>query len=692
MELPFLVAALPPSGRPEILAVGRATAQPDGSRRLEGASPSFRARVEMTPSARHPGRWDLRLTVTCLSPVPLEAGLRVEVRLGPTADPGWLVPGLFYGENRLPACTRRYPRFTRDSPDPAALEADAWGFRADRAATPAVFAWDASGGAALVTAESSALGQAGVGFAMDGRHPLLRLHFPYREEPVRYDGSAHAQPADLPAYRWEPGRTVSLDAALYLLDADRHGYADVLRDVHDAPGRHDVHDAPGGRDVHGGPADPGGVAWVSIAEAADLTAWGLLRWHYRPDPAVLLETAAFDREALGARGDRPAMHVSWVSGTPYAFALLAHGRRRGAAQEVAAAAAVLDHIAANLAPAGTFWGQWTASAGWGTGWTPQPHRLHARTAGDATLFLLRSLAAERALGHEHPGWEGAVRSNLDAACAMQREDGAFPAGFDARNGAALSWDGSAGLAWVPALAEAAASLDEPAYLRAAARAGAYYARSVEAEFLCGAPEDVDLAPTSEDGYVAVMAYTLLFEQDGDPAWLALARRAADWTLTFRYTYDVAFPPRTLLGQYGFRTRGADQASPSNQHLHSFGLIALPEMVRLARHLGDPYYLETTRENLACFRQLVAREDGDINAYRGMVSERYYQTACFQAKGMLLTLSHAWSVGVLLLACEAALGIPELSDAGEQRAAPERAAHAAGATSAAPAPHRRRNSA
>jgi hypothetical protein len=38
----------------------------------------------------------------------------------------------------------------------------------------------------------------------------------------------------------------------------------------------------------------------------------------------------------------------------------------------------------------------------------------------------------------------------------------------------------------------------------------------------------------------------------------------------------------------------------------------------------------------------------------MASERYYQTDCFQAKGMLLTLSHAWSVGVLLLGCEDAL--------------------------------------
>src|SRR5205807_504349 len=142
--------------------------------------------------------------------------------------------------------------------------------------------------------------------------------------------------------------------------------------------------------------------------------------------------------------------------------------------------------------------------------------------------------------------------------------------------------------------------------------------------------------------------------DHGAAWLSAARRAADWTLTFRYTYDVDFPPHTLLADYRFRSRGADQASPANQHLHSYGLICMPELERLGRYLGDEYYLASARENLACFRQFVARHDGDFNAYRGMVSERFYQTACYQPKGMLLTLSHAWCVGVLLYACEAAI--------------------------------------
>ena len=42
------------------------------------------------------------------------------------------------------------------------------------------------------------------------------------------------------------------------------------------------------------------------------------------------------------------MHVSWVSGVPYAYALLRHGRRVGNEEYVRAAEAVLDHIAANL--------------------------------------------------------------------------------------------------------------------------------------------------------------------------------------------------------------------------------------------------------------------------------------------------------------------------------------------------------
>ena len=527
-------------------------------------------------------------TVTYDGAEPVEAGIRFELALPAAADPKWLVPGVFYGENRLESCTRIYPRFTPGRVDVERMESEAWSFRADRCATPAVF----SNGRGLVTSEVSPLGQAGVGFALRDGAPVLWLDFPYREEPLRYDGSETPAAPDVQTHVWEPGESVELDVRELALAELR-------------------------------PSEPfADPSWVTVEEAAELAAFGLHRWHYKPDPPRLIETRSFD----GA-DERDHMHVSWVSGVPYAYALLKHAERVGNEEFRSAAVAVLDHVAANLTPGGTFWSQWTCDRGWTWGWHPDHSRLHARTLADATLFMLRA--------GDH--WADAARSNLAAALRTQRDDGALPAAHHVDTGDAVSWDGTAGMAWIPAFVEAG-HLDE-------ARAAGDYFKQFELWY--GAAEDVDLAPTSEDGAAAVMAFVALEEWE-------TARRAADWMLTFRYTYDVAFPDNSMLGRNGFRTRGGDQASPANQHLHCFGLICLPEMIRLGRAVGEPWYEQTTRENLACFRQFVARHDGDFGAMRGMTSERYYQTDVFAPKGGLLPLAHAWTTGVLLYACEAAL--------------------------------------
>lgn len=325
-----------------------AALRPDGT-----VEPAFDIVIEQREGG------EVVLTATCTSVGPVDAGLRVELRLESTSDPKWLVPGIFYGENRPEQCARLFPRFVAGRTDVEAMESDAWSFRADRCATPAVFAL----GGGLVTTEESALGQSGVGFAYRDGRPVIWLDFPYREEPLRYDGSETAAPPDVQTYRWQPGERAVLK--LRQNDGDWRG---ALRPDTSLP------ESP---------------AWVSVEEAAGLAAWGLYRWHYRPDPARLIETAAFDR-GFAQFGDRDAMHVSWVSGVPYAYALLLHGRRVGNTDYVQAAEAVLDHVAANLTPGGTFWSQWTAERGWTTGWHPDRSRLHARTLADATLFMLRA--------------------------------------------------------------------------------------------------------------------------------------------------------------------------------------------------------------------------------------------------------------------------------------------------------------
>jgi len=528
--------------------------------------------------------FDGERTVTYEGAEPVDAGIRLSVSLPATDDPAWLVPGIFYGENRVEACSRLYPRFTAGPVDVARMESDAWSFRADRCATPAVFAR----GGGLATSERSPLGQAGVGFAFRDGAPTIWLDFPYREEPLRYDGSETPAAPDVQTHTWQPGERVTLD-----VDVVGGDWREVLR--------------PRATTVR--PA-----AWVSVEEAAELAAYGLYRWHFKADPARLIETQSFS-----LREERDHMHVSWVSGAPYAYALLRHGRRVGNDEYVHAAEAVLDHIAGNLAPAGIFWPQWTHDRGWTWGWHDDHTRAHARTVADAALFMLR--AGGR--------WEDAARSNVAVALRSQRNDGALPSALHLETGEPVSWDGTAGMSWIPAFVAA----DE---LDAARRAGEYYRRF---DHWYGAPEDVDLAPTSEDGYAAVMAFVAL----GD--W-ETARRAADWALTFRYSYDVAFPAATTLAGLGFKSFGADTASPPNQHLHAFGLVCLPELLAL----GEPY-ATSALQHLECFRQCIARFDGDFGAQRGMAAERYLQTDCFGPKGSLLPESHAWSIGLVLYACE-----------------------------------------
>ncbi|NED99320.1 hypothetical protein [Phytoactinopolyspora halotolerans] len=627
--------------------------------RLEGHTPAtdpaqtpvlvgpFRVDVSIkTIAAGTPS--DVILDVVNRSGTPFSGHLRLRAEVRDAADPWWLIPGLFYGENRPEACDRRFPRFEAGASDPDGMVSDRWSFRSDRAATPAVFAWGSRGGVVVMTNETSPCGLTGVGLTHTGDVAGVHVDFPFREEPVTYYGSAEPRAPEAGRYTWAPGEPVRLNASVGRLAADRHAYAPVLRDVHDR-----------NRAEH--PIEP----WTSVPDAADIAAEGLVRWHYDPDPGVLLETVGFDREVTGGDGsrvDRQAMHVGWVSGVPWAYALLAHGRRSraerieeqvaeyGPAEQIAAAERVIDFICSNLSPSGTFWGTWYRSKGWSQSWTPIRDGLHARTLGEATLFVLRALELGDDVRAAHPLWEVAARSNLDAIADRQRGDGNVGSVHHAHDGRVLSWEGASGLTWVAALAEAE-RYDDGRYLAAAVRAGEYYAQFVEREFIHGAPEDVDLAPTSEDGYAAVMAYVALHRRTGEDRWLELARRAAEWMLTFRYTYNVEFTPRSPLGVYGFATRGSDQASPSNQHVHAYGLVCTRELLELSEATGDPHFRERAEETLACFRQLIASEDGEVNSYRGMVTERYYQTSCFQPKGMLLTLSHAWSVGVLLLGCE-----------------------------------------
>ncbi len=641
----------PQDGSTLEVPIERVDALTDGGLAMSGSSGEFAAEAKWEAVKDSCGGYDVTLHLTYNGNVPKNMGLTLRAEVIGSGKPDWMIPGAFYKENRFEKNLRRYPRYDYRGGDPEQMVSDYWSFRSDRAALPVVFAWNDALCGALCTEEMSELGLTGLGFRGNADGTAVWLNFPYREEPVTFVGEPVPAPADLASARFEPGQQVTLRYRVYTAAGDLHAYDPFVRRMYR------LH-------AEAYPLRP----WMDLDEAAQLTAHGLFTWHYRPEHRILYETAAFDRELnnnVKGQGDRPHMHVGWVSGAPYAHALLQYGRRQGIAEYTAAGVDVLSKIAEGLSPSGIFWASWIEGRGWNAGWNPKPDWLQARTAAEATLFMVRALDFERGQGASHPDWEAAALSNLNFAASCQRSDGNFGSYYHAETGEVEEWDGAGGMLWIAALLEGAALFGEPRFAEAAVRAGSYYEKFIKDEYIYGAPEDVHLTPTSEDAYNAVAAYVLLYEFDRQPKWLELASSAADWMMTFRWTYNLCFPRHTLLAQYDFRSRGADQASTSNQHLHNYGLFCVPEMLRLWKHTGDRYYLDRTRDHIACFLQFIAREDGDFNAYKGMVTERYYNTNCFQPKGMMLTLSHSWCIGLILYASQEAaeyaaeLGLSEL---------------------------------
>ena len=597
-------------------------------------SPVFSIEGRIIPQKDTP-HFKIRLRMTNRS-VSGAYSLSVYFRTYIKGEPRFLIPGIFYKYNRPQGCTRMYPGLSRspaDKDDP--FLSNYWSFRSDRAAEPAVFGWNEDIGFVLATQAVFEKGQSGLYIMADDTSMAIGLHFPYREEPVKYSFCYETQTTpECTFFYFHRGEAFDIHFDFFVIRRDLHFYAPFLRSLYER----DRRDLP----TH---------SWMDSNQAMGLLAEGLHRWHYDEIESVLWETCSFDKY-FGKKNsyvDRYSMHLAWLSGAPTAMALLWYGRFTENDKYIQAGIQVLDKVASGIAPLGTFYPRWVTGKGWSSGWVPEENLAQARTAAETTLFLFRAFRLELQYNTPHSNWLEAIRKSLDFAVRIQREDGNFGSYYTLDQGEVTEWDGAAGILWIAPLIGASLLLGEPRYREAAVKAGNYYARFLQDEFLYGAPEDVHLTPSSEDGYNALISYLVLAEVTHEERWLKLARAAADWLLTFRFSYNTRFPQFSILSTYNFHTKGGDVASPCNQCLHSYGLVCHPELMKLGRYLEDDYYIERAREHLEFCHQFIARDDGDFGARKGMVPEQFYHTDWWQPKGHLLALSHAWCAGLILYA-------------------------------------------
>lgn len=609
----------------------------DGGIRLASEGGGLRMECSITAEEGESRFFRFECALANASALTREGRASVSFGVSGEGEPRWMIPAMFYKDNRPRNNDGRYPRYDFNGGDAARFVSDRWSFRSDRSSLPSVFCWRGGHTAALLTEETFSRGISGLSFRGNREGVRISLCFPYAEEPAAHvltEGDTIA--TDVAAAALLPGETLSFAFRLYAADGGLHSYNVPVRELY-------------AKMKAGNPLHP----WMSLNEAEALAAHGMYRWHYDEGLRIFKDTVGFDdivSRIAGGMDGQAQMHIAWCNGIPHAYILMRYGVRAGNEAYAEAGRNVIEKALEGMAESGIPYPRWSAGRGWyGSERVPGDPRIHARTMSEAALFLLRAYLFELAQGREHGNWREAIVKWIDFALSIQREDGSFGCYYSIGRRAVDEWDGCGGILWIPVLVEAHRHFHNEEWLYAAQRAGAYYERFVRDEYVYGAPEDVYLTPTSEDGYNAVWAYLSLYEADANTQWLELAKMGADWTMTFRWCYNVRFPDYTILGQYDFRTRGGDIASPCNNHIHNYGLIILPEMLRLYRHTGDEYYLERTADNLACFLQFIAREDGDFNAGRGMVTEHWYHTNWIRPKGSLLALSHIWCIGMALYA-------------------------------------------
>lgn len=602
---------------------------------LNGTSQNFKAEVSLQKDKIVNVEFmKFRYNIKNISSHTLEGRFRIIFEIETLENPRWLVPGIFYKDNNAKFTYKKFPKFSIKS-DLQNFISNSWSFCSRRAAIPGIFCWINDCMFSFLTSETFSHGESGLFFYYDGSKTKIGFLFPYTEEPLSYSMFKNFQP-DCKILNLGEDKVVEFWFNIFIDDHDLHNYDKIVRWFYYEMRRFNLP-----------------RPWFTFEEGTKLSAYGLYKWHFDGENNVIFETRGFDNIlSLNVNGEdiRRHMHVSWVSGIPYAFALMKYGYICENQSYIEAGRNVIEKIVnEGIAPAGILYSQWTLEDGWTDGWNPEPGLTQARTLSEAILFLCRAYDLEIKRGFDHENWRRCIFQNLNFAISIQKNDGNFGSYYDSKTGEVRIYDGCAGLLWISALVEAYRIFNEEKFKNSAIRAGYYYAKFINDEFIYGAPEDAFMIPTSEDTYNAVISYTLLYELTGDETWLKLACKSADLMMTFRFSYNLEFPENTILNLYKFKTIGGDIASPVNQHLHNYGLICVPEMLKLYKFTQDRYYLDRTIDNICFSLQFIARFDGDFNSFKGMMTEQFYYVDWLRPAGTILTLSHAWCLGMVLYA-------------------------------------------
>lgn len=223
-----------------------------------------------------------------------------------------------------------------------------------------------------------------------------------------------------------------------------------------------------------------------------------------------------------------------------------------------------------------------------------------RRNADVLYWMLKQFFLLKRQGHGdfiRAEWETEVRRLADAFVHTWERQGTWGNYVHVESGDVAVFRTTGGAMAVGALALASAYYGEPAYLRVAREAAdAFYRDYALVGFTSGGCGDILQNADSETAIALATSLVTLYETTGEQAYLQQARSVADLCATWTVSYDYRLPAETPLAQLGANLRGAVWASTQNKHgAPGFCTLSGDALFKIYRATGDTLYAELLRD-------------------------------------------------------------------------------------------------
>lgn len=194
-----------------------------------------------------------------------------------------------------------------------------------------------------------------------------------------------------------------------------------------------------------------------------------------------------------------------------------------------------------------------------------------RRQSEGAFAILNYLEYERRKGISHKEWDSKMVHLLDNLLKLQEENGSFPRKFDDNFAIIDETGGSTPSATLP-LTMAYKYFKNKKYLESARRTAVYLEKGLisKADYF-SSTLDANCEDKEASLYASTAMYYLAMVSKGEEKehYIGLSQKAAYFSLSWYYMWDVPFAQGQMLGDVGFKSRGWGNVSVENNHIDVF---------------------------------------------------------------------------------------------------------------------------